>query len=194
MLIIYGIINRLRGGNKCCSAFSATFCLCLALIAFSISAPINHHDAWALTRGTAFDDVLRSSNINNTNRNSSQTDLISTSQETETGVQQANPTSEFIYGDYGDDEIEGSAGSDHLSGGPGVDIIYGHDGGDYLEGGAGNDKLYGNAGNDALSGGEGGDYFDCGDGRDSVDDFDSSTGDIALNNCEVLENEEAPSH
>src|ERR687891_441963 len=70
------------------------------------------------------------------------------------------------------------------------DVIYGNDGGDYIQGGPGIDSLYGGAGDDVLSGGEGADYFDCGPGIDSIDDFDLSEGDYALNNCEVIENEE----
>lgn len=104
-----------------------------------------------------------------------------------------NATSEFIYRDYGNDEIQGSSRSDHLSGGPGSDVIYGNDGGDYIQGGPGIDSLYGEEGNDVLSGGEGADYFDCGPGRDSIDDFDSTEGDYASSNCEVIENEERPS-
>ena len=99
----------------------------------------------------------------------------------------------FIYGNYGNDEIHGKDESDHLSGGPGSDMIYGNDGGDFIQGGPGIDSLYGGAGDDVLSGGEGADYFDCGPGRDSIDDFNSSEGDYALNNCEIIENKERPS-
>jgi Ca2+-binding RTX toxin-like protein len=99
---------------------------------------------------------------------------------------------EFIYGDYGNDEVQGSNISDHLGGGPGGDVIYGNNGGDFIEGGSGIDSLYGGAGDDVLSGGEGADYFDCGPGIDSIDDFNSTEGDFALSNCEILENEGAP--
>jgi Ca2+-binding RTX toxin-like protein len=155
---------------------------CFILLVSSIMFLGNVSDAWALTRGTPYDDLLssdmRSSNI---------TEVAGA----EEGVNATN--SEFIYGDYGNDEIQGSDRSDHLSGGPGSDVIYGNNGGDFIQGGPGFDSLYGGEGNDVLSGGEGADYFDCGPGRDGVDDFNPSEGDFALDNCEVLENEEAPS-
>jgi Ca2+-binding RTX toxin-like protein len=135
--------------------------------------------------GTPYDDLL----ISNMTIRNNMTDQMAI---TETTVVNGSSrdTSEFIYGDYGNDEIHGSNRSDHLSGGPGSDVIYGNDGGDYIEGGPGIDSLYGGAGNDVFSGGEGADYFDCGPGRDNIDDFDPSEGDYALNNCEVIENEE----
>jgi Ca2+-binding RTX toxin-like protein len=150
-------------------------------------------NAWALIRGTPYDDLLTSDMNNNNNNNTSQADLMAGTEATgaEQGPNAAN--SEFIYGDYGNDEIQGYDKSDHLSGGPGSDIIYGNSGGDFIEGGLGIDSLYGGAGDDVLSGGEGADYFDCGLGRDSIDDFNSTEGDYALSNCEILENEEAPS-
>jgi Ca2+-binding RTX toxin-like protein len=168
----------------------------IILLLFSFSTFIDIHDIQALTHGTPYDDVLTSENIkyNNSKTNSNQTKPMSTSGEANSTVSQIATNGEFIYGDYGDDEIQGSDKSDHLSGGPGHDTIYGRKGGDFLEGGPGNDTLLGDEGNDAFSGGLGADYFDCGDGRDSVDDFDPSTGDTALSNCEILENEEAPSH
>jgi Ca2+-binding RTX toxin-like protein len=160
------------------------FCFTL-IAAASIIILIDHNSALALTRGTSYDDLLLS---NMTIRND-MTDQMAITETT--GVNGSyRDTGEFSYGDYGNDEIHGSYRSDHLSGGPGSDVIYGNDGGDYIEGGPGIDSLYGGAGNDVLSGGEGADYFDCGPGRDSIDDFDTSEGDYALNNCEVIENEE----
>ena len=143
----------------------------------------------ALTRGTQFDDLLIS---NMTISSNNQTDQMGIAGATGTEERSQGAMGEFIYGDYGNDEVQGSNGSDHLSGGPGNDVIYGYDGGDYIEGGPGIDSLYGGAGNDVLSGGGGADYFDCGPGRDSVDDFNSTEGDFALSNCEILENEGAP--
>ena len=142
----------------------------------------------ALTRGTMYDDLLVS---NMTISSNNQTDQMGV---TGTNGMQVSPDnmSEFIYGDHGNDEIKGSDGSDHLSGGPGSDVIYGNDGGDFIQGGPGIDSLYGGPGNDVLSGGEGADYFDCGSGRDSIDDFNPAEGDYALNNCEILEDEERP--
>jgi Ca2+-binding RTX toxin-like protein len=160
----------------------------LVSVAASFSISTSDSNIWAITRGTMYDDLLISDMINDSN----QTDQMSIAEAT--GMQGSqNARSDFIYGDYGNDEIQGYNRSDHLSGGPGNDVIYGNDGGDFIQGGPGIDSLYGEAGDDVLSGGEGADYFDCGPGRDSIDDFDPSEGDYALNNCEVIENEERPS-
>jgi Effector protein/RTX calcium-binding nonapeptide repeat (4 copies) len=64
---------------------------------------------------------------------------------------------DYIDGREGDDTIFGEAGNDFLYGGRGNDVIEGSDGNDYLEGGKGNDVLHGNAGNDVVSGGRGDD-------------------------------------
>lgn len=142
----------------------------------------------ALTRGTSYDDLL----ISNMTENGNQTSQLGVTETTGINGNQRGESA-FIYGDYGNDEIHGSNISDHLSGGPGSDVIYGNNGGDFIEGGSGVDSLYGGEGDDVLSGGEGADYFDCGPGIDSIDDFDSTEGDYALGNCEVIENEGAPS-
>jgi hypothetical protein len=155
------------------------------LIVSSIS---KEQAAFALTRGTPYDDLLSSSMTENSNRN--EMSFMETNGTRPTPS--ANSSSVFIYGDLGNDEIRGSNQSDHLGGGPGSDVIYGYNGGDYIQGDLGIDSLYGEEGDDVLSGGEGADYFDCGEGRDSVDDFDPVKGDFAVGNCEVLENEEKP--
>ncbi|HZD33804.1 MAG TPA: hypothetical protein VE130_01250 [Nitrososphaeraceae archaeon] len=159
---------------------SASLYFALFAIATSIIILSGDNSILALTRGTIFDDLMVSNLTINSNN---QTDQFGGSQ---------GAMGEFAYGDYGNDEIQGSNGSDHLSGGPGNDVIYGNDGGDFLEGGPGIDSLYGGAGNDVLSGGEGADYFDCGSGRDSIDDFNPIEGDFAETNCEILENEGTP--
>lgn len=163
--------------------------LCFALFtAASIIILMDDNSILALTRGTSYDDLLISNLTGNDNQTSHRSGITETM-----GVNGSQRSeSEFIYGDYGNDEIQGSNISDHLSGGPGSDVIYGNDGGDFIEGGSGVDSLYSGAGDDVLSGGEGADYFDCGPGIDSIDDFDSTEGDYALNNCEVIENEGAP--
>lgn len=162
--------------------------LCFTLFtAASIIILRDDNSILALTRGTSYDDLL----ISNMTGNDNQTSQMGVIETTEVNGNQRGE-SEFIYGDYGNDEIQGSNMSDHLSGGPGSDVIYGNDGGDFIEGGSGVDSLYGGAGNDVLSGGEGADYFDCGPDIDSIDDFDSAEGDYALGNCEVIENEGAP--
>jgi Ca2+-binding RTX toxin-like protein len=157
--------------------------------AASVGILSSDNNILALTRGTVYDDLLisnKSKGINN------QTDQMGVARATAIQGSQ-DSVSEFIYGDYGNDEIQGSSSSDHLNGGPGNDVIYGNDGGDYIQGGLGIDSLYGGDGNDVLSGGEGADYFDCGPGRDSIDDFNSTEGDFALSNCEIIENEGRPS-
>jgi Ca2+-binding RTX toxin-like protein len=165
--------------------------LCFTLfLAASTIILIGDNSILALTRGTQFDDLLISDMTISNNNN--QTDQMGIAGATGTEERSQGVMGEFTYGDYGNDEIQGSNGSDHLSGGPGEDVIYGYDGGDYIEGGPGIDSLYGGAGNDVLSGGEGADYFDCGAGRDTIDDFNSTEGDFALDNCEILENEEPP--
>jgi Ca2+-binding RTX toxin-like protein len=109
----------------------------------------------ALTRGTSYDDLLISNLTGNDNQTSHRSGITETM-----GVNGSQRSeSEFIYGNYGNDEIQGSNISDHLSGGPGSDVIYGNDGGDFIEGGSGVDSLYSGAGDDVLSGGEGADYL-----------------------------------
>jgi len=70
---------------------------------------------------------------------------------------------DFLYGEGGEDTINGMAdgdwieGGDHddtISGGTGADVIYGGDGNDTCAGDAGNDKLEGDDGDDSLSGGD----------------------------------------
>jgi Ca2+-binding RTX toxin-like protein len=171
------LLGLLNIGVLCFTLFTATSNIILK----------DDNSILALTRGTSYDDLLISNMTENDNQ-TSQMDITETM-----GVNGSQRgESEFIYGDYGNDEIRGSNMSDHLSGGPGSDVIYGNDGGDFIEGGSGVDSLYGDAGDDVLSGGEGADYFDCGPGVDSIDDFDSTEGDYALGNCEVIENEGAP--
>lgn len=162
-------------------------CSVLLLLGLSIISLSDEKNAWALIRGTPYDDLLASDMSNNS---ASQAGLTAG----EGAIGEPNATNDgFIYGDYGNDEIRGADKSDHLSGGPGSDVIYGNNGGDFIEGGSGIDSLYGGEGDDVFSGGEGADYFDCGPGIDSIDDFDSTEGDFALSNCEILENEGAPS-
>lgn len=88
---------------------------------------------------------------------------------------------DLIYGNGGNDKIEGYGGNDTIYGGTGSDSIYGDDGDDILyggtghdkiEGGNGNDVLYGNEGYDTLSGGAGDDTycFDINSGIDTIED------------------------
>jgi Ca2+-binding RTX toxin-like protein len=164
------------------------YCILLGTVILFSSLSTDNR-IWALTRGTMYDDLLIGGMNNNNDTVNNQTTISAT-----TGMLESqNATSEFIYGDYGNDEIQGSDRSDHLSGGPGSDVIHGNDGGDFIQGGPSIDSLYGGARDDVLSGGEGADYFDGRSGKDSIDDFDASEGDYALSNCEIIENEGTPS-
>ncbi|MEL7072235.1 MAG: FG-GAP-like repeat-containing protein [Cyanobacteria bacterium J06581_3] len=84
-----------------------------------------------------------------------------------------------IYGEAGDDKIQGGhgkqtlyggQGDDELIGDGGDDILYGNDGADTLVGGSGDDILIGGAGDDVLMGFSGADtfLFSRGDGKDLV--------------------------
>ena len=160
----------------------------LALFAvLQISSFSRDQTAFALTRGTQYDDLLSSAMTEDSIQN--QMALMG---ENSTQAGPSVNSSVFMYGDLGNDEIRGSNNSDHLGGGPGSDAIYGHNGGDYIQGGLGIDSIYGGEGDDVLSGSEGADYFDCGEGRDSVDDFNPVEGDFAAANCEILEDNEKP--
>ena len=154
----YDIDNARKMWLLSLQGIKVLYCILLGtVILFSFLSTDNR--IWALTRGTMYDDLLIGGMNNNNDTVNNQTTLSAT-----TGMLESqNATSEFIYGDYGNDEIQGSDRSNHLSGGPGSDV------------------------------GEGADYFDCRAGKDSIDDFDASEGDYALSNCEIIENEGRPS-
>jgi uncharacterized repeat protein (TIGR01451 family) len=71
-----------------------------------------------------------------------------------------------IFGNAGDDTIEGGVGRDDLRGGPGEDSLAGGAGGDRLAGNGGDDTLDGGPGRDDMSGGSGDDTMDGGPGND----------------------------
>lgn len=83
-----------------------------------------------------------------------------------------NSNSTFGFGSA----LYGEAGNDTLNGGSGNDILYGGTGNDTLNGGNGNDALHGEAGNDTLNGGGGDDeyFFEHNGGQDIVYDTDGS--------------------
>src|SRR5215203_1472066 len=102
-----------------------------------------------------------------------------------------------INGSEGDDYLIGGQGADTINGGPGNDVIEGNtgndnidgsEGDDYLIGGLGRNTLNGGVGNDTLTGGEGQDIFVCNQGNDKVLDFNATEGDIVLNGCEDITN------
>jgi hypothetical protein len=91
-----------------------------ALIAALLVGPYSkEHSAFALTRGTPYDDLLSSAMSEGSNQN----DLALMGANSSQAGPNANGTSVFIYGDLGNDEIRGSNQSDHLGGGPGRDSV-----------------------------------------------------------------------
>lgn len=66
----------------------------------------------------------------------------------------------LLYGDEGNDSIQGGQARDLIFGGDGNDWLWGNGGNDALTGGAGDDHLFGGAGLDLLLGGLGSDNLD----------------------------------
>ena len=75
---------------------------------------------------------------------------------------------DLIFGGLGDDLIFGQDGNDELQGGLGDDNLQGGDGADLMAGQDGNDRLFGQSGNDQLQGGAGLDIFKGGSGNDTL--------------------------
>ena len=75
---------------------------------------------------------------------------------------------DLLDGGMGNDTLKGQAGNDTLKGGAGADFLEGGDGDDRLEGGADNDRLYGQNGNDRLYGEDGNDLLYGGVGKDTL--------------------------
>lgn len=82
-----------------------------------------------------------------------------------------------LYGNDGDDTIDGiggndtlwgHAGEDTINGGDGDDLIYGGDDDDELNGGAGSDTVYGGDGDDDIDGGSNDDTLRGEDGNDTI--------------------------
>jgi len=89
----------------------------------------------------------------------------------------------YIYGNSGDNIIDGGSDWNHIWGGDGNDtissgidngVLYGEAGNDTLIGGAGIDKLDGGAGDDVLSGGAGADRLSGGAGNDTMSGGDGA--------------------
>jgi trimeric autotransporter adhesin len=76
---------------------------------------------------------------------------------------------DFMQGNDGNDTLNGGAGFDALYGGSGNDVLNGGDDGDTLRGQSGNDSLNGGAGNDRLYGNYSGNGF--------IDKLDGGAGD-----------------
>lgn len=73
-----------------------------------------------------------------------------------------------IIGNSLDNSLYGEAGNDTLDGGQGADHLYGGEGNDVLNGGDGNDHLHGELGTDTMSGGLGDDRYYVDDVSDVV--------------------------
>jgi Ca2+-binding RTX toxin-like protein len=76
-----------------------------------------------------------------------------------------------LYGNSGNDRINGGSASELIDGGEGADVLRGGEGDDSVYGGAGDDLIEGGLGSDYLSGGDGADLFvwTALDGSDQVD-------------------------
>ncbi|UIN23898.1 hypothetical protein LAZ82_12385 [Herbaspirillum frisingense] len=87
---------------------------------------------------------------------------------------------DLLYGGQLADTIDGGDGNDGLSGNGGNDTLIGGNGYDSLRGGNGNDTLIGGKDSDYLSGDAGNDVyvFNRGDGADTINDSDSTAGNI----------------
>ncbi|MFN8832061.1 MAG: calcium-binding protein [Labrys sp. (in: a-proteobacteria)] len=89
----------------------------------------------------------------------------------------------MLYGDAGNDVVDGGSGNDQLWGGLGADTLYGGSGDDTLSSGGGDgigDKLYGGSNNDTflISGTTGNDTLFGGSGIDTVVFLDRQLADI----------------
>jgi Ca2+-binding RTX toxin-like protein len=75
-------------------------------------------------------------------------------------------------------ELFGENGNDDLEGGPLADLLDGGAGNDHLKGGAGDDELIGGTGRDIFDGGAGADRIRAGDG--AIDVIFADLGDLLL--------------
>lgn len=90
---------------------------------------------------------------------------------------------DLLFGEGGNDNLNGYSGNDLIDGGGDNDNLYGGDGNDELIGGSGADVLVGEAGNDTLTGGTGADSFGFitpNDGVDQIADFNSTDDQINI--------------
>ncbi|MEK0188676.1 calcium-binding protein, partial [Microcoleus anatoxicus] len=73
---------------------------------------------------------------------------------------------DLLYGGLGNDFLSGGAGQNGLLGGPGADTLQGGESADGVNGNAGNDVIFGGGGDDFLRGGRGNDIINGQDGND----------------------------
>ena len=83
-----------------------------------------------------------------------------------------------------DDTIWGDEGNDRIDGADGDDVIYGGPGHDDISGGTGNNRLYGWAGSDTLRGDSGNDLLDGGGEKQDIDRCGGGSGNNTYANCE----------
>ncbi|MEB3212173.1 MAG: serine hydrolase [Leptolyngbyaceae bacterium] len=84
-------------------------------------------------------------------------------------IQGAFQKANVLFGNNGNDRIQGGKKNDVLNGGSGRDRLLGNHGDDLLVGGSGGDRLTGSKGNDTLKGQSGKDNLNGGAGNDSLD-------------------------
>ncbi len=77
-------------------------------------------------------------------------------------------TGDKLYGNDGNDTLNGTTGADELYGNAGNDTILGSDGNDLLFGGAGDDAIWGNKGDDFVRGSTGNDTLYGGQDNDTI--------------------------
>jgi Ca2+-binding RTX toxin-like protein len=96
-----------------------------------------------------------------------------------------------MFGDIGNDVLNGGVGNDlmfgnnnqdELLGFVGNDTIYGGQGNDFIDGSGGNDQIFGDLGNDTYTGGVGNDQFVIGPGfrTDVITDYGRGTDSLVL--------------
>jgi Ca2+-binding RTX toxin-like protein len=107
---------------------------------------------------------------------------------------------DMIDGGIGDDVVHGNGGDDTIYGRAGDDTLFGDDGDDYLDGGTGNDHINGGAGNDhevgyladdVLHGNDGNDLLEAGAGDDTLlgdRGIDNYLGDAGLDTINSVDN------
>ena len=88
----------------------------------------------------------------------------------------------------GNDDLYGEEGNDTVDGGAGHDRLFGGEGNDVLDGGTGDDFLHGGEGDDTLTGGAGEDIFAFGaeQGSDTITDFTDGEDKIDLSGIEGI--------
>jgi hypothetical protein len=97
-------------------------------------------------------------------------------------VSQPSDDKDRLYGDVGNNYLDGKAGDDLIIGGDGNDTLTGGNGTDILRGGAGDDNLIGGIGQDSLFGGDGDDVFNLtlGCGADRIFDYENGKDKFSL--------------